>query len=235
MIKKVINNDIKKISSIKQIINSELKNIKRIYKGNKLMFSNILPKEYQEVEYIESTGTQYIDTGINEKNIKYEIDFEKIGNNGHIFSRWRMGYSFYNILALSYDELVYGIYNGSFMYSNLSNFSRITVTASTFNGNNSITVKEGNDIVYENNWNTFAYHVYLNYYLFAENDYNTTSNYFIGRIYSFKMYNSNNNVLMQHLIPCYRKADCVAGMYDLVSGEFFTNQGTGEFIIGGEI
>jgi hypothetical protein len=38
-----------------------------------------------------------------------------------------------------------------------------------------------------------------------------------------------------HLIPCYRKADNVAGMYDLFSGEFYTNAGTGEFIIGPDV
>lgn len=64
MIKKIINNEPKNISSIKKIINGELIDIKRVYKGNKLVFfKGLLPKEYQEVEYLESTGTQYIDTG----------------------------------------------------------------------------------------------------------------------------------------------------------------------------
>lgn len=36
-------------------------------------------------------------------------------------------------------------------------------------------------------------------------------------------------------IPCYRKEDNVAGMYDLVSGEFYTNAGTGEFIVGPDV
>lgn len=32
--------------------------------------------------------------------------------------------------------------------------------------------------------------------------------------------------------PCYRKSDNKPGMYDIVSGQFFTNQGTGEFLTG---
>lgn len=36
-------------------------------------------------------------------------------------------------------------------------------------------------------------------------------------------------------IPCYRKADSKPGMYDLVSGEFHTNQGTGEFLVGPDV
>ena len=41
-------------------------------------FTPRLPNEYQEVEYIQSTGTQYIDTGVaptNKTNIKLDIDF----------------------------------------------------------------------------------------------------------------------------------------------------------------
>ena len=38
---------------------------------------SILPAEYQQVDYIESSGTQYIDTGYkpNERS-EYELDFE---------------------------------------------------------------------------------------------------------------------------------------------------------------
>lgn len=38
-----------------------------------------------------------------------------------------------------------------------------------------------------------------------------------------------------HLIPCYRIADKVAGMYDLVNDVFYTNNGTGTFVVGGDV
>jgi len=38
-----------------------------------------------------------------------------------------------------------------------------------------------------------------------------------------------------HLIPCYRIADKVAGMYDLVNDVFYTNSGTGTFVVGGDV
>lgn len=38
-----------------------------------------------------------------------------------------------------------------------------------------------------------------------------------------------------HLIPCYRTADKVAGMYDVVNGVFYTNNGTGTFVVGGDV
>jgi len=48
--------------------------IDNIYKINKISLEKILPKDYQLVEYIESTGTQYIDTGyIPKTNTKLEL------------------------------------------------------------------------------------------------------------------------------------------------------------------
>ncbi len=38
-----------------------------------------------------------------------------------------------------------------------------------------------------------------------------------------------------HLIPCYRISDKVAGMYDLVNDVFYTNNGTGTFVVGGDV
>lgn len=47
-------------------------------------------------------------------------------------------------------------------------------------------------------------------------------------IKSEKIFNGNG-VLLQHLIPALRTVDGVAGMFDLVSGEFLPNAGIGEF------
>lgn len=56
---------------------------------------------------------------------------------------------------------------------------------------------------------------------------------FNGKIYEFKLY--DNDILVRNFIPCYRKSDNVAGMYDIVSGKFFTNDGTGSFAVGNNI
>lgn len=44
-----------------------------------------------------------------------------------------------------------------------------------------------------------------------------------------------NNGTHVHLIPCYRKSDNVAGMYDIVSDTFYTNSGTGTFTVGADV
>lgn len=38
--------------------------------------------------------------------------------------------------------------------------------------------------------------------------------------------------LVRDFIPCYRKLDNVAGLYDMVNDEFYTNIGTGTFTLG---
>lgn len=50
--------------------------------------------------------------------------------------------------------------------------------------------------------------------------------------YSFKIWNGDTK--LRDFIPCYRKSDTVAGMYDIVNKVFYTNCGTGQFLLGPE-
>jgi hypothetical protein len=55
---------------------------------------------------------------------------------------------------------------------------------------------------------------------------------FTGRMYNFKYYDDDGNNLLVDLVPCYRKSDNKPGMYDIVRNQLYTNQGSGEFIVG---
>ena len=74
----------------------------------------------------------------------------------------------------------------------------------------------------------------LQLYLFKGNV-NFTGATFLGKqAFKYcKIY--DNNTLVRNFVPCYRKADNVAGLYDLVNGVFYTNAGTGTFIVGGNV
>jgi len=52
------------------------------------------------------------------------------------------------------------------------------------------------------------------------------------KLYSFAIRGQNNN---HNLVPCYHKTDNVAGMYDLATSTFLTNNGTGTFIVGPDV
>ena len=53
------------------------------------------------------------------------------------------------------------------------------------------------------------------------------------KLYSCQMY--YEDTLIRNFIPCYRKLDNEIGMYDLVSNQFYTNAGTGVFLMGTEV
>lgn len=57
--------------------------------------------------------------------------------------------------------------------------------------------------------------------------------FFSGRC--FRAYVELEGSRLIDLIPCYRKSDNVVGMYDIVSGTFFTSAGSGIFTKGGNV
>ena len=206
--------------------------------------SERLPSGYQEVEYIEKkfdgTNTAYIDTGINasydlvvEANLKCEL-----GVDSHacaVFAS-RVGFTnkdytclFQNVISngQKYDSRFGNFaYNyGSYLVEYPSGFHTLTW------GNGYVFINHIEKLAMSNS-STFTSS--LNVYLFAGNA-NGSVGFYEGdgrlQIKEFKM--RRNGVLLRDFVPCYRKSDSEVGMYDLVSGTFFTNQGSGEFLMGG--
>lgn len=59
-----------------------------------------------------------------------------------------------------------------------------------------------------------------------------------GAIRPFTLYGariSQGYEIVRDYVPCYRKSDGEIGLYDMVTGQFLTNQGTGEFGKGEDI
>ena len=70
--------------------------------------------------------------------------------------------------------------------------------------------------------------------IFGVNTANTRSLQFKGKLYSCQFY--NYAVTKMDLVPCYRRADNVVGVYDLVSGEFITTpQGVSQLVAGPDV
>ena len=63
--------------------------------------------------------------------------------------------------------------------------------------------------------------------------YDPTNFFFVGRVYGISF--EFDDVPAGDFVPCYRKADGTIGMYDTVSGSFFTNAGTGTFSKGADV
>ena len=186
-----------------------------------------LPSTYQQVEYIESTGQAYIDTGIiPNTNTKIDISFELItkGNYGIIFGGEDAynsnGFHLYNTSG-NFDISFGARYSASMIPFELNTKYKFIMdkTGFTLNGTPSVP--------FETNTISTTYSIYL---FAVHRATNVTETNAQKRIYYCKLY--NNGTLVRDMIPCYRVSDNVIGMYDVVGKQFYTNAGSGSFTKG---
>lgn len=183
-----------------------------------------LPSGYQELKYIESTGTQWIDTGIPPfdgiianfmayipHSIASRTLFGTGGDNG-----WG-AYMGTNVLWDNYND-------DSPISISTDYTGRITIVK---NGRNSTFTTSGGTISYAHG-NTYPQDS-RTIFLFRKNG--SSRSYGIFRLFLFSLSDQNGNFLWLGA-PCRRISDGAIGMYDLVSQSFFGNSGTGEFIAG---
>lgn len=187
--------------------------------------TSILPAEYQLVEYLQSTGTQYLSIPIVAGFASYiHIEYTSF-EQGMVFGTWvDSSGKGACVQQTSSTSMRYWFNNGS-----------IKTTSSAL----------GSHIFESENGAEF----YLDSVSLGSYVQGTTSA--INRIALFAYYRMDNNTYypstmrIQHfalsmgsdidLYPCYRKADGVAGMYDIVNNVFYTNAGTGTFIVGADV
>jgi len=193
-----------------------------IYGGNTYQES---PSGYTAVEYIESSGTQYIDTNYTPvQNDSIEIKRFKpnsITNTPVVFSAGTTDPQFI-FLFDSYHSIFYKYFASGNAQSFEVNDMRqqeqtikIDSTGIYFNG-----VKKG----------TSTYSGAVNSPLRLLHRANSIGEKYNGRIGRITI--TNGNITKLDLLPCYRNNDNVVGMYDLVSNTFYTNSGTGTFTYG---
>lgn len=196
-----------------------------------------LPKEYQEVEYLKSTGTQYMNLGfMPQRDLRYELEFRcKMtssipstpyhiagvnqiygGSTNRFYPLWATGTSW----GIGYGD------NITIDEAPPTGFNNYKVILAP--GGQSITL---NGILVKNATATLKQNVNVAVTLFAFC--NPEKRATAWTISSFSV--SINGTPFLDLIPCYRKSDNKPGMLDMVSLTFFTNSGSGEFILGPEI
>ena len=189
-----------------------------------------LPTGYTRLEYIESTGAQYIDTGIKgNMGVKADLDSSvssATGVNYFLAARKVAGQAtrFYACTVSGVFDLALGedsLGTEAVIQNRRYNFVMdTTVSPATLVIDGETTITNGR-----------SYNTELNMYLFAANIAGVAS--FGGatpiRIYYAKIW--EGNTLVRDFVPAKNSSN-VVGMYDTVSGQFFTNQGTGEFTAG---
>lgn len=193
---------------------------------------NFIPSEtsqYKVLNYLESSGTQIINTGF------------KHNQNTRVVGEIEI-----------FDNLTYRYYLGSFggtsgtnrffsIYSSGSNILSVAYGSGAWNsGLNMVNrfVFDLNKNVAKINsaTNTFSSQTFQSTYdfcLFGSTNYNGGYTYAPNKVRYYnntKIYDNGN--LVRDLMPIIRKSDNVPCLYDLVSNTFYTNAGTGTFLYG---
>lgn len=177
-----------------------------------------------EIEYLESTGTQYINTNIYLNTSSFEIGYNILGN------RVKWGYTHQGNgagtwIAVEASTAFFGSYNNGRVSITTDNTENVVTFAST----SGITV---NGVSYSKTFQLGSDSIASRpLYFFAMYDFRNGMDYdSSGKVKSF--YIKNNGVLVLDMIPV--RVGQVGYMYDRVSGELFGNAGTGSFVLGAD-
>lgn len=183
-----------------------------------------------EIEYLESSGTQYIDTKIkpdSNTGIKAHVynlsssDLYILGQrNNSSNTRWIIGHNPSS-----------GFYMGYGGYANLSPQIPLDVAVVTLNYNNDkkFTVTSGSAYGELGLSSSLSFTPAYNIKLFGYYGYNASN--WTGRMYYVKV--TQGSALTLDLIPV--RIGQFGYMYDKVSGVLFGNAGSGNFILGPDV
>ena len=195
----------------------------------------IIPDEYQQVEYIEGSGlTQWIDTGyIGNLDTQVEIDMMQrkasTNENAAFF-----GAGDNEGVSITFNLPLSSTYRRSYFGDKILDYNNpldLNVKYKFITNKTSMSI----DGVSIGNFNTTTPFTTEYSGLLFRVGTGTLSNPWIDgiqRIYSCII--SENGVQQRNLIPCYRVADRVKGMYDTVNDTFYTNAGDGEDFTAGQ-
>lgn len=187
-----------------------------------------VPAGYTMLEYIQSTGTQYINTGINSSStigFETEVMVTQYGSELGLFATTSS--STHYVLQAHNNALRLYFTGGTLAMTyqtDTSNYHKVSFNKNAdnyieFDGVKSLSSYSAPTINYP-------------FYLFAR-DVNgalksSSTGYFKCKY--FRIYNNGN--LVRNMIPAKRNNDSVVGMWDTVSETFFTNVGSGTFTAG---
>lgn len=183
----------------------------------RMMGGNPLPYD-AAVEYIESTGSQYINTGIlTQTSLRLILDGvfrqSREGDHGSILPNKRFHV---------------GMYIGKFFFG----IGNQTWSVASHNANRHTFELNGNGYAKFDSTQRFLAAVANNsnyVYLFARNGNGTASIFVYGfRLYGAKMYVGDE--LVRDFIPV--RIGSVGYLYDKVNEQFYGRQGSGAFIVG---
>lgn len=228
-----------------------------LYIGSNLIWQQSSPLPYDaEIEYIESTGTQYINTlyHINPNTsfdwdvcfcMNNKTDNSSALNNGFIgVDATESYYTFswnFGSTREQYNTIYYwcrskygvsmgpkGTEPGTTVIQRTFNYSNLF--ENNFENRTTIHYENQQVTMFESNIQTLECIHTFNSNLLIHGNASGAFDRMNLRTHSLKLY--DNNVLIRDFIPV--RVGQIGYMYDKVSGQLFGNQGTGDFILGSD-
>lgn len=215
-----------------KIVDIDSKNVQSLSKDTEWIFQFVsgpkLPSGYTELEYIQSSGTQYIDTGFKpNQDTRVVTKFDMTQTDTAWRKLWGSGSGSYNLDFALWNDGTTKLQ--SYYGTKTNNAVPITSMSLNVDANKNIWEYSGEKITFDKNNFTCAYSMYI----FNVNK-DDNSQYLPGmmKLYLFKIY--DNDVLVRDFIPC-KNPSGIVGLYDSVNHQFYQNAGSGTFIAGPEI
>lgn len=186
-----------------------------------------LPSNYTALYYIESNGTQYIDTGYipNQDTHVYAECVLPISTGS---TQGLFGSRLSSSSSQQYQFVTQGGYYRTDYYNALKSMSSTSYGTNKFfvDKNKNVTNLNG-DLTHTHEYGTFT--CPGNMYIFATNNNGSVYARSTMKLYTMQIY--DNDVLIRDFVPC-KNPSGVAGLYDLVESKFYGSNDTGAFIAG---
>ena len=205
-----------------------------------------LPNGYVQLEYIESTGTQYIDTGITSSYIGFIMDCSPYRVVTFVSKEDFIGirddvddtsWEFYSNYAGDYGAQYFS--ETCTLHVDNDDPDRMTVKMHwDYTNRISVTATNGRSKTVNRTGGTQLKTYRSSIYLFCCNEYTRTSSGYTWspdsfsriRLYSCQIKDWNHG-LQRDFVPC-KTPQGEIGLYDQVNSVFYGNEGTGTFIAG---
>lgn len=211
------------------------------YEGKTTAFTvtvaSLLPTGYTRLAYVAATGEQYIDTGLTHAQpdrAEYDIMYTAMPSNkgGHILSNTTTYFPFFKgSTGDASTKVVQAKYRHNEEFIGSNSYEWALNTRYKLEGFPNTNIKV-NDVTVcslsEGDTSGSS-----NFYLFTYGGNITATQYrFYGRLYYAKVWD-DSGVLLRSFVPCKNSSN-VAGLYDTVTGTFYTSD-TETALVAGEV
>lgn len=209
-----------------EIITSEDEQGRSVYPTFSTDNLNMLPPEYTRLEYIESSGTQYIDTMVlPNQNSRVVLDayFLEGTETKAIFGARNDTNKVLDAFGLWNST---GTHFSTYYAASSSDVAVVPTGRHKIDKNRNVTTID--DVSVEQEKVDFQANYSLVLFSFNNSD-GTDERMVSMRLYSCKIY--DNGVLIRNYVPCKNKNGTL-GLYDMINRRFYKNSGSGTFIPG---